>query len=151
MIRLSKRGWNNVLIIVSLLLIILFSNMGKLFNSAPPSGPQPLLPEGSEIIRIDYGTHQIERIGRGWRITPASGTSELQLSQITQNWLATSAAPMAGKLTNPWIVTLWLAGEAQGRVFKLLPQGNDVLIEINNNLYLASYHALNDYIPQELM
>ncbi|MBC3765895.1 hypothetical protein [Neptunicella marina] len=151
MIRLSKRGWNNVLIIVSLLLIILFSNMGKLFNSANSTGPQPLLPEGSEILRIDYGTHQIERIGRGWRITPATGTSESQLSQITQHWLSTNAAPIAGKLNNPWIVTLWLAGEAQGRVFKLLPQGNDVLIEMNNNLYIASQHGISDYIPLELM
>ncbi|WP_416306868.1 hypothetical protein [Neptunicella sp. SCSIO 80796] len=152
MIRLSRRGWNNVLIFACLFMILLFSTSNRiLLQNEEQSQSQLLLPESSEIMAIDYGTHKIERIGRGWRSVPVLDMDESQLNDIASHWQqAIVAKPMSGQLAQPYIVTLWLAGQEQGSVYKLLPQGNDILVQHQQQLYLLTQHSLSDFIPEEI-
>lgn len=150
MIRLSRRGWNNVLIFATLFMILLFSTSNRmLLQNAEPSQSQLLLPESSEIMAIDYGTHKIERIGRGWRATPSLNLDESQLNKITVHWQQTTGQPIDGRLKQPYIVTIWLAGQEQGAVYKILPQGEDLLVQFQQQVYLVKQQSLSDFIPIE--
>lgn len=153
MIRLSKRGWNNVLIFATLLLIILFHQSGEFFNQAPVSSQsQSLLPEDVPVMKIDFGTHRLERIGQGWRIRPGLEISESELALLVDNWQQTIVTPFSGgKLQNAAVVVIWLAGQPQGVVFQITQQGNDVLVQHQGRLYRAENRQLNDFIPQEIL
>ncbi|WP_438865509.1 hypothetical protein [Neptunicella sp.] len=151
MIRLSRRGWNNVLIFATLFMILLFSTSNRmLLQNAEQSQSQLLLPESSEIMAIDYGTHKIERIGRGWRAVPGLNLNESQLNNINIHWQQAIGQPIDGQLSQPYIVTIWLAGQEQGAVYKVLPQGEDLLVQHQQQIYLVKHQSLSSFIPLEI-
>ena len=153
MIRLSKRGWNNVIIFAMLFLILLFnfSNNMLLDNAVNSEEQHALLPEYSEINQIDFGTHRIQRIGLGWRMQPSLAITEPELASIAQQWLqATGQIMPFADLSQAYVVSVQLAGEEQARVFKVSPQGEDVLIQYQQRLILLSQQDLSQFIPQLL-
>ena len=83
MIRLSKKGWNNVLIFSMLLMIMVFNGMHKKFNGSDPQMTEvPLLPENSLVLTVKYPHTTIERIGQSWRSQPPIALSEAELKQL---------------------------------------------------------------------
>ncbi|ALT00108.1 hypothetical protein [Lacimicrobium alkaliphilum] len=153
MIRLSKRGWNNVLIFATLLLILVFHQSGEFFNQAPaPSQSQSLLPEDVPVMKIDFGTHRLERIGQGWRIRPGLELNESELGLLVDNWQQIVVTPFSGgKLQNTAVVVIWLAGQSEGVVFQLTQQGDDLLLQHQSRLYRAENRQINEFIPQEIL
>ncbi len=153
MIRLGQKGANNVLIFSMLILIVLFSRMDKLFG--PPTdniqGIIPLLPQDKPLITLDYGQHEIQRIGKGWRVQPAINSGEQALATIALQWQSTEMIAYSQvTLQEPYIVTAWMAGEDQGRVFKVMPFGTDILMEYEQQVYLIADQPLSAFIPEEL-
>ncbi|WP_440054965.1 hypothetical protein ACSLBF_02060 [Pseudoalteromonas sp. T1lg65] len=90
MINLSRKGWNNV-VIISMLLMIFFLNglHHKLNPSEPELGIQAVLPEQSFILTLAFPGYKIERIGTSWRIEKPHNTadfSEQQLRSLVSQW-----------------------------------------------------------------
>ena len=153
MIRLSQRGWNNVLIFAMLLMILLFGTTNNLLiENSQGEGNRRILPEDVPIMAIDYGQHKLERIGRGWRIKPNLSSDESQVASMVQNWQAAQGRGIGDiVMTQPFVVVVWLAGQEQGQVFKLMPQGTDVLFQSPQGTFLLQDQNMSDYIPGDLL
>ncbi|WP_018692143.1 hypothetical protein [Algicola sagamiensis] len=125
MLRLSRQGWNNVLIFSMLIMIFLFNGLHHRmlsFESEPQS--QQLLPEESMLLTLELPPYSIERIGKAWRIQPGrKDTSEAELHQLTTAWQSISGVVMVkGELPSELldrsdpdqVVVAWLAGRTDG-------------------------------------
>lgn len=152
MIRLSKRGWNNVLIFATLLLILVFHQSGEFFNQADLPKAQSLLPQEVPVMKIEYGTHTLERIGQGWRIRPGLELSEARLATLVENWQQIIVTPFSGtKLQSAAVVVIWLAGQPQSVVVQITQQGEDVLLQHQGRLYRAENRNITDFIPEAIL
>lgn len=138
MIRLSKKGWNNVLIFSMLIMIMVFNGMHTKFNSSEPNDTQvPLLPENSLVLSLEYPAVTIERIGQSWRTKPAIGLDAIQLSEIMGLWQTELVALQndneeakvmtKGKMPEVFVIAQ-LAGKDQGAVYAFYPQLQEVWI-----------------------
>ncbi|MFC6438572.1 hypothetical protein [Bowmanella sp. JS7-9] len=146
MLRLSKRAWNNVLIFASLFMIVLFNFSNKLMLENANQTPLTLLPADAMIQRIEFGQQELQRIGRGWRLQPMRG-DEVDLNQIIQNWQQVILTPTERSMpANPYVITLWLAGEEKGRVVTLAPVEQQLLLAYQGQPYQVAL-SLNDLIP----
>ena len=141
MIRLSRRGWNNVIIISMLVLIVLFNSSSNLLNNNEVATGQlvPLLPANSVLMTIDFGAQKVERIGRGWRIQSAHEnaiTSEMNLNQLVINWQQ-SEMLLSDDLQrdNGLVVVVWLAGQEQARIYQFYQSKQNLLVEVDQQLY----------------
>lgn len=138
MIRLSKKGWNNVLIFSMLIMIFLFNGLHhKLIDAEADDVIQPLLKEQSYILTIEYPLFKIERIGTGWRSN--STLSQIQISELLTNWQQATGLQLADINTiksefknksSENIVTIWFAGEELPQVFAFFKLGGDYFIHM---------------------
>ncbi len=136
--RLSKRGWNNVIIFAMLVMIILF-NLSDIFKSEQASlEAVPLLPEHALVMSIEYADWKVERIGQSWRRSPGT-TDTNDLSALAASWQSAmvQALPAEPTLTDasPMVAVVWLAGEAQGRVYEFYRQGESTLLRHDQTWY----------------
>lgn len=76
MLRLSKRAWNNVLII-SMLALILILNMDR-FSSNDKPAIRPIVDEGEYILSLSINQVKIEKAASQWRIN-SSGVQPNQM------------------------------------------------------------------------
>lgn len=151
MIRLSRKGWNNVLIFATLLMILLFNQSGRFLTEGDPSPALTLLPADVPLMKLEFGAYQVERIGQGWRERPPSSLTEAQLMELVDHWLRARLMPMAeGQLDSGLVVVAWLAGEAQGRIFKLAQREQGVWLEYNQRLYLIENMQMAELVPEAL-
>ncbi|WP_199610738.1 hypothetical protein [Flocculibacter collagenilyticus] len=152
MIRLSKKGWNNVLIFSMLAMIMLFNGMHKkIMESSQLGKVTAVLPADSFILKLEYPGYAVERIGQSWRLTnvtqPPTATqlallNEAQFSQLAHNWRtlqaelvqtndeedATESTVIAELSEQPNLVIIWLAGQVQGAVYALYSHGDFVYL-----------------------
>lgn len=138
MFRLSRKGWNNVLIFSMLLMIMVFNGMHKKFSMGGSANVMlPLLPEGSLLLTLEYPNASIERIGQGWRSNPPLGLDGEQLAQIINGWqneavewqVDDEEAKVMTKGKMPvYYVIAHLAGKRDGAVYAFYPQLDDVWI-----------------------
>ena len=137
MLRLSQRGWNNVIIFAMLLMILLFNTSNTfLTGSSEEATSVPLLPSESIVMQIDFGDKRIKRIGRGWRVSPASAESEATLAKLVDNWLEARMQPIGQvQLQHPWVVVVWLAGRTQGHVYQFYAQDEQLFVGVDAQLY----------------
>lgn len=86
--RLSNRGWNNVLIFATLFMILLFNTTHQKFVAGDDDTErQPLVPASAIIQVIDYSGVKLERIGSNWRVQSAlDDLPELNSEQLVDNW-----------------------------------------------------------------
>lgn len=125
-VKLSKRGWNNVLIFASMFMILLFNYTHKMFvDGEEQAGLSFLLPENSIIQTIDYSGIKFERIGSTWRTVTSIETTNLSAADFADAWLnqefnAISDAPDLTVSTRKLPVVIWLAGNGQGWIFEVM-------------------------------
>ncbi|WP_166424503.1 hypothetical protein [Paraglaciecola sp. 20A4] len=133
MIRLTSRGWNNVLIISMLLLIIMFNLTGNIFSNSSPSDKalKALVPNGDMITSIDMGSTTLERVGRGWRLLPAQqGMDNQRLSETIGNWHNAKLESIdQTSLTGAMAVDVWLAGEGVPRSYFFYQMAGGVFVQ----------------------
>lgn len=151
MLRLSQKAWNNVVIFAMLFMVYLFTVSNEMLNDDEGSEvlKQPLFPAFSVIMSIDFGVIRLDRIGQDWRVSQnstAGGTlveqqSEDLLTQllgIKDSWSNLEAIPfVAEPTTNPFIVTIQLAGEDKKRVYQLFEFDGGVLLNLNADWYFV--------------
>ena len=135
--KLSKSGWNNVIIfsVLSMILIINLTN-GKLFpdnDTSSAGNERALINEHAVILTLKINQQvMIERIGQTWRSQPAT-ISRQALEQMMFSWqqlsvLEVTAPTDVTNSTNPIIVTLNITGQEQPAVLGLYPLKDQFLI-----------------------
>lgn len=139
--RLSKRGWNNVLIFGVLIIVFLFNFSHKLLLK-PKVHQRTLISNELMIVEIKTPDFSIKRIGRSWISEPNLGLSEHQLSLLVQNWqtlpLQTQSAIINPQ--DPFIMQVYTANEEQPIIVKLIQQGENYLLQTDQqmSLFLSS-------------
>ncbi len=128
--RLSRKAWNNVVIISMLLMIFFFNGLHKKLNTQPvEEGVQALLPEQSFILAMAFPELKIERIGTSWRSQSLQETTwqgdEQQLEQLVELWqhqqLTIASLPVSkiSHTSADYVASVWLAGEQLPAVYQL--------------------------------
>ncbi|TWX66298.1 hypothetical protein ESZ36_15630 [Colwellia demingiae] len=151
--KLSRTGWNNV-IIFSVMTIILLINAtnDKLFpnEESGNNGERLILPQHGVILTlaIDFSESQrvlLERVGRSWQLT-AKGImlekTEQQIEQMMFAWQQSSGLVQAAEImidsAQGVAVKIALAGESQVRTFILYPLDDQLLVyQQQDNIWLA--------------
>ncbi|MEM6508773.1 MAG: hypothetical protein AAF644_04675, partial [Pseudomonadota bacterium] len=128
--RLSRKAWNNVVIISMLLMIFFFNGLHKKLNTQPvEEGVQALLPEQSFILAMAFPELKIERIGTSWRSQILQETTwqgdEQQLEQLVELWqhqkltIASLTVSKISQTSADYVASVWLAGEQLPAVYQL--------------------------------
>ena len=158
--KLSRTGWNNVIIFSVMAMILVINQMNKgLFQSGERAAAEQsfILERHSAILTLAINRQLlIERIGRTWRATPAhiSGQS---LEQMMLAWQESSGAvvnaPEGLEQQSGVVVTVQLAGQLQPHVFSLYPVSEQLLLYLHGekrwlSLPLPLYQQL---IPSSLL
>jgi hypothetical protein len=148
MLRLSKRAWNNVLIVSMLVMILLFNTTTNFLNDGDQeTATMPLLPEGSVIMTLEMGDVKVERIGRGWRSNASPAVPEATLARLVARW---SEAQLnvydIPSDEQPLVAIVWLAGDTQGQVFQLYPAGKDTLVQYQLQWFILTNTAITDLV-----
>ncbi|MFT4993581.1 MAG: hypothetical protein ACI965_000601 [Paraglaciecola sp.] len=157
MIRLTQRGWNNVIIVSMLLLIVLFNTSSNFLtdSDADPDQARPLLPNNSVLMTLDFGSHKIERIGRGWRVVTDKGQAladQVALTERVNNWQQASIKPFDGlRPDRGFVVVVWLAGQDQARVYQFYPAGKNLLVDVEQELYQLNNMKLEQLVLSGLL
>ena len=148
MLKLTRRGWNNVLIFATLFMILLFNMSDKIMQGDDVKTFS--LGEYAQIQAIDFGQVKLQRIGRGWRATPALN-NEYNFFSLISTWQQMRGELMPGAtLVEPYVVSVLLAGEDAPRVFQLLPQGEQSLLQYQSEVFIIAV-SIDQLIPQELL
>ncbi|NTS75702.1 hypothetical protein HR060_02380 [Catenovulum sp. SM1970] len=157
MIRLSRRGWNNVLIFASLIMILLFNGVhNKLLENTEKAGaPLALLPKEQVLLTLDLPNYSIERVGKEWRLRPENTVELVKLNQLMTAWYQAQALVMTEQEqsvyqgnTNPdWVAVAWFAGEAKGYVLQgYVSEQRLVVFDQQRELWLKLPANLNEQL-----
>ncbi|WDE05571.1 hypothetical protein SG34_001080 [Thalassomonas viridans] len=133
--KLSRAGWNNVIIFSVMSMILLINQMNQgLFDGGETSGAEEqfIIERHSAILTLEVNQQLvIERIGRTWRATPAKITGQA-LDQMMLAWQDNSGtkveAPDGLEQVSAVIVTMHLAGQEQPQVFSLYPAADQLFL-----------------------
>lgn len=139
MLRLSRKGWNNVLIFSTLFMIFLFNGMHHklLSNADSDSQHQTIIPSTELILTLDMPNFSIERIGRSWRAVPEPEPKigEQQLQNLLLNWKNLTGQRLSSEAAAKWqsqtpdkVAVFWFAGATQGYVIKWFNNGAEAVL-----------------------
>ncbi|PJG59150.1 hypothetical protein [Aeromonas cavernicola] len=112
MFKLSRKGWNNVIIVVVLIVITLLHRMETAQQENSVKRPRPLLPEEAVVLTWQGPSWQIERIGQGWRSGPDLGLDSSQLAERIARWQGWLLSPGEAGRGMPVTIKIWIAGQA---------------------------------------
>lgn len=113
MVKFSRKGWNNLIIVAVLLVITLLHKMELARHEHSKEQLRPLLPEAAVVLTWQGPHWQIERIGQGWRANAQLALTSTQLAELIerwQQWLLPVGTPIAGQ---PVPLLVWVAGQSQ--------------------------------------
>lgn len=148
MLRLSKRAWNNVLIVSMLVMILLFNSTNNILNGDNyEASIVPLIPEDGILMTLEIGDIKVERIGRGWRANTTPVIPEVDLATLVQTW--TQAQMISYELPSedqPFVVIAWLAGAPEGLVFQLYPAAQGTLVKFQQQWYIVQDTPLSQFV-----
>ena len=117
MFKLSRKGWNNVIIVVVLIVITLLHRLEQAQQENSAQRSRPLLPEAAVVLTWQGPSWQIERIGQGWRSGPDLGLSSAQLAARIETWQGWLLPPGGAVRGTPVTLKIWIAGCANGEEF----------------------------------
>jgi hypothetical protein len=133
--KLSRAGWNNV-IIFSVMIFILVINVTnkKLYSSDEIQSNKQNTLFADHAVILSLAIHQqvtIERIGRTWRATPEKISGQA-LDQMMLTWHETTGEqvnePPELDRQMALVVSVALAGEAQAQTLSLYVTSSEFLI-----------------------
>ena len=118
MIKLSRTGWNNIIIfaVMGVILLINLTQRPANHDSSSVSREQALFTQSQLILTLEIQQHvTIERIGRTWRSSPALIQGQA-LEQMMMSWQSLSGKlveqPAQVDLKMGLVVSLAIAGES---------------------------------------
>jgi len=135
--RLSRKGWNNVLIFAVLLIIYIFNFSHKLTLS-PKVQQRAVISKNVTIVEIKTPDFKIKRSGRSWVSEPGLGLSAQQLAELVRNWqhLQLSTGPAPESRISPYIIQIYTADQEQPVIVQLLQQGDNYLLQTEPEMSL---------------
>lgn len=126
-IKLSRMGWNNVLIFASMFMILLFNYSHRMMTQGSDSGvSDTLVGDGTIIQSIDFNGIKLERLGSNWRTVTAIEIDEtINPALIIESWTQQSFdtlddTPMIANTAQVFLVVVWVAGEPNGWVYEFV-------------------------------
>ena len=135
--RLSRKGWNNVLIF-SVLFIIFVFNFSQKLTLSPKVHQRSVIPENVTIVEIKTPDYQITRLGRSWQIKPALSLSEQQLNTLVNNWQylkLKTLDPVNDKIA-PYTIQVYTADQDQPIIVQLYQYGDHYLLQTDSDMSL---------------
>tara|TARA_R110001583_G_scaffold59932_3_gene178313 strand:+ start:5148 stop:5639 length:492 start_codon:yes stop_codon:yes gene_type:complete len=160
--KLSRTGWNNV-IIFSVMIIILLINAtnDRLFPEGDSVSDKALLPEHSVILTLvinfsDNRKLTFERVGRAWKMTSQGllvDLSNQQIEQLMLAWQQSSGLVQADDILVEGLegieVLISTATNKHELVYMLYPLVDQLLVfNLQNKLWLALPTAVaNQLVP----
>lgn len=141
-IKLSRMGWNNVLIFASMFMILLFNYSHNMMTGGGKQGESQVLVANNTIIQnIDFNGVKLERLGASWR-TVSTLQQEVQINAplIIETWTqqpfnTLSHAPVILDTAKVFLVVVWAAGEPNGWIYEF------VVDEVNQTSFVKSHQA----------
>ncbi|WP_019616404.1 hypothetical protein [Psychromonas ossibalaenae] len=135
--RLSKKGWNNVLIFGVLLIIFIFNFSHKLTLS-PKVQQRTVIDKQLMIVEIKTPDFRIKRDGRTWLSEPGLGLSEQQLTLLVQNWqtLKLETQPAVTDPSNAYSIFVYSADQPQPIIVQLFQHGDNYLLQSDTDTSL---------------
>lgn len=135
--RLSPKGWNNILIFSALLIIFIF-NFGHKLSLSPKVHQRSVIDKNLTILEIKTPDYKIERIGRTWKSEPHIGLSEMQLAQLVTNWQSLKLethAPVDDTVT-PYLIHVYTTSQETPFIVQLFQYGDHYLIQTDPSMSL---------------
>ncbi|QOL26466.1 hypothetical protein LP316_03970 [Thalassotalea sp. LPB0316] len=134
MIRLSRAGWNNVIIysVMAFILLINLTQKNSQDESAPAAEVSQLIADHQVILTLTINQWvSVERIGQTWRTLPNVLTGQ-PLDQMMMSWhnleVQMVDKPADFDQSNAVIVSALLAGDSDLHYFMLKQTANGLLI-----------------------
>lgn len=159
MIKLSRTGWNNIIIfsVMGFILLINITQNSENKNTSPTNHEQALFSQSEVILTLEIQKHLvIERIGRTWRSTPALIQGQ-PLEQMMMSWQQAAGMlverPENLDMQMGLVVSLALTGEAQLVQFQLY-DFNDTLYMYKSNTgewYALPLALFSQLLPPEVL
>lgn len=112
MFKLSRKGWNNLIIVAVLIAITLLHRLDQAQQENEAKRPRPLLPEAAVVLTWQGPSWRIERLGQGWRSAPDLGLDGGQLADRIAQWQGWLLAPAEALRGNPVTSQIWIAGQS---------------------------------------
>jgi len=137
--RLSKRGWNNVLIFGVLLVIFIF-NFSQNLRLSSSVDTQSVIPPEVTILEIQTPDYVISRVGRQWAQKPSIGLTSEDLQQIVKNWQTMPLEVLTEQeLTNStFILRFFIAEQTQPIIVQLHQLKNEqYILQVNEQTFLS--------------
>lgn len=155
--KLSKTGWNNVIIFSVMIIILLINTTNdRFFPENNSANNNLLLPEHSVILTLSIALPDdkyivFERIARSWQLTSQGILLDLtnqQIEQVMLAWQQSSGLTQAAEITvdgqEGVKVELSLAGVEQSQKFTLYPLADQLLVfNQQTEIWLALPAAMN--------
>lgn len=118
--KLSRRGWNNVLI-AGIILFILALNLPNIIKSQWQEEPSPfpyLLDPMQEVQQIDFAKWSLQKAGDTWRATRSLSIPAEELSQRWKLLVGTEVTESTYNQLKPGLpsagtVEVWYAGQEE--------------------------------------
>jgi hypothetical protein len=137
--RLSKRGWNNVLIFGVLLVIFIF-NFSQNLRLSSSVETQSVIPPDLTILEIQTPDYVITRVGRQWTQQPSVGLSSEDLQQIVNNWQTMPLDVLTEQelTTSTFILRFFIAEQTQPIIVQLHQlQNGQYVLQVNERTFLS--------------
>lgn len=137
--RLSKKGWNNVLIFGILLAIFIF-NFSQHLRLSTKTSQQNVISGSLTIVEIETPDYVITRVGRNWKSKPSMGISSEKLEHIVNNWQTMPLDTLTEQNlpTSNFILKFFVAEQVHPIIVQLHQQPNDqYILQINEHIFLS--------------
>ena len=156
MIKLSRSGWNNV-IIFSVMGFILLINLTQGNFDSMQTKRQALLDEHAVILSLTINQQtNIERIGKTWRALPSVIQGQ-PLRAMMQSWQQIAGEPIdePAQLQKEQmvVVSMVLAGYEQDEYLLLFPEEDQLLIykQSQQQYYRLDQQLFSQLIPPQVI
>ncbi|MCS0542343.1 hypothetical protein NXY55_20400 [Aeromonas veronii] len=137
MFKLSRKGWNNVIIVVVLIVITLLHRMETAQQENSAKRARPLLPDASVVLTWQGPIWQIERIGQGWRSGPDLGLDSAQLDARLARWQGWLLPPGEAVRGAPVTIKVWIAGQSDPVEIGLYQNSGQYGAQLPSGFWLA--------------
>jgi len=137
--RLSKKGFNNVLIF-GILLITFFFNFNQRLQAPLDSDQKTVLSPAFTILEIQTPDYVLTRVGREWQRKPSMGIASDTLKQIVNHWQTIPLTVLTAPEVSPseYVFRFYVAEQAQPILVTLHQLANNqYALQINETEYLS--------------
>jgi hypothetical protein len=155
--KLSRTGWNNVIIFSVMIFILVINVTNKKLYSSDDEQQKTIFSNHAVILSLAINQQvSIERIGRTWRATPAKISGQA-LEQMMLTWHETEgnivAEPPELDRQMALIISVELAGETKAHLLNLFITNNEFLIFNEQQKRWLSFPLVifSQLIPNEIL